>query len=142
MSDIIDRSEELLAIKRQFKDDYFRNEEAHKLAAELWGVECNPHGVAKVTSSEVLVDTGRCSGEMSLARTRDGYFLLGLDAMGPMGGFSYAPSVWDTRALISMRQARCHAITELILYFRGHSIAGQKAVNALLEARTPQLDLF
>ena len=150
----VDKSHEILVLKRKFGKRYYLSEEAHRAAADLWGVECNAHGVAAITKKEVLVRVGRCRGVIKAAETEKGYWLLGLSGETAIGSFGYAPSVWDAVGFPAYEDARAAAIEKLIAYFRreiasrnscdseSNKANARRAIEELEAAKTPQLALF
>ena len=151
---IIDKSEDIKAILSKYKGEHFRNPDAVKEIAELWGLACNDAGVALTITEEILVEVGQCQGILKYAETSKGYFLIGLSAKTAIGGFGYAPSIWSRTALASYWDAREFAVQKLIDYFEKESVTknscaasinkqnAKKAADRLRGELTPQLSLF
>lgn len=151
---IIDKSEQIEAIKKKFGRGFYRDPKALQVAAQVWGVEYNSAGVPIKLKRETLVQFGHCKGEMAYVETTKGHVLLGLSASTSIGGFGYAPSVWDRIGFASYWDARACAVEKLINYFEKEtastnscsSLANKysaiRAVQFLRGEMTPQLELF
>lgn len=140
---IIDKSNEIEAIKHKFGERYYTSIEATQEAAELWGVQCNKHGVIQPTKEETLLSSGSCAAKITFAETRKGYFLIGLRADKRGSGFGYAPSVWSKTAFDSHWDAREFAIGKLIEFFEKEcNPDSRKAIEKLRSELTPQLSFF
>ena len=150
----IDKSTQLDAIKHKYGKRYFDDPQARIEAAKLWGVECNDYGVVQNSRKETLVHIGQCKAEMSFIETRNGHVLFGLNVMTAIGGYGYAPSVWDQIGFASYWDARLFAVEKFIAYFEKEAVTknscsssvnkqnAKKAAEILRGELTPQLDLF
>jgi len=150
----IDKSTEFDALKKKYGRRYFDNPQARKKASEIWGVECNDSGVVLNRQEEILVHIGQCKAEISFIETRNGHVLFGLNVVTAIGGYGYAPSVWDQIGFASYWDARLFAVEKFIDYFEKEAITtnscssnankqnAKKAAEILRGELTPQLDLF
>lgn len=150
----IDMSEQIEAIKKKFGRDFYRDPKAMQEAAQVWGVEYNSGGAPIKLKRETLVEFGHCKGEMSYVETTKGYVLLGMNASTSIGGFGYAPSIWDGVGFASYWDARACAVEKLINYFEKETAStnscsslankhsAMRVVQFLREEMTPQLELF
>lgn len=151
MNGIIDNAEGLEAIKRKFGKEYYRTAKAHYAAAQLWDIECNEHGVASARKEIALLPKGSYRAEISLARTNQGAYLIGLNASTTTGGFGYAPSVWNRYGYLDELSARRSGIEKLMAYFTKHGEKSnseiikaniRRVISTLEEHKTPQMELF
>lgn len=151
---IIDKRKEIISLKSEFGGRYFAEPLAIKRAAEIWGATCNEHGVLLEGKEEMVVEIGRCNGVIKFAETSKGYWLIGLSGNTAIGGFGYAPSIWDQQGFASYDDARAFGIEKLIAYFEREAVTknscssqsnkdnARKAAEYLKDERTPQLSLF
>ena len=119
----ISRSDDLNTIKEKYGERYFDNPEARREVCDFWGVESNEQGVIKGFKKETLVEVGRCKGNMKYIETKSGHVLLGLDASTAIGGFGYAPSIWNGLEFTSYWNAREFAVQEFISYFNREALS-------------------
>lgn len=144
MYGMIDHSAKIEAIRQKYDLRHHFSEEALFEAATLWGGSPNPSGVLP-SEREVLFKNGLCSAEISLAETSRGYWLIGVSASTSMGGFGYAPSVWDSFGYISRHEARQAGIGYLTDFFQrqdGNRPDIRMVLRVLEAEKTPQLSLF
>lgn len=151
---IIDKTEEIQAIKKKYGSKYYFNDVAHKEAAHLWGAECNEHGVVMDWQEETVVKVGSCYASIKFAETAKGYCLIGLSGQTAISGFGYAPSVWDKQGFASYWDARAYGVQRLLSFFEKEAVSGNscssaknkanalKAAELLKAELTPQLTLF
>ena len=144
----IDLSKEIQAIRDKFNPNYHKKPEARAAAAALWGWE------EDIITTEIIVEVGRCKGELDFSPTAKGYWLIGISAMSSFNGRGYAPSVWDSIGYLSYHDARLAGVLKLIRFFEGvanemistnseTNRANAKEALRILEAeKTPQLVLF
>lgn len=151
MTAIIDFTQELKAIKRQYGPSYHRNPEAHRAAGRLWGTDCNDCGVPQCYMEDVHVCIGSYRAAVKMHLTQKDYILVGLDATTATGGFGYAPSVWRGVGYTDELTARRSGIDGLMAYFNRYGETSQsramkdilrRVINTLHDEKTPQLNLL
>ncbi len=148
--DVIDKTVELEAIKKEYGPRYYLNEKAHQKAAELWGAPCNDCGVFANIDTEIIYERGMYRAEIHFSPTTKKYWLIGLSASTATGGYGYYPSAWDRQAFTSYHDARLYGVFKLQGYFSEASknatpsqLQELKRLIAHLEAeKNPQIDLF
>lgn len=146
--DIIDFRAELNAIVQKFGPRYHCDESAISQAADLWGAQCNKHGVLDQITEKIRVEHKGYAATIRLYRTAKGYWHIALDFTAPLSGFATPASVWTGIAYTSDLAARRAAVGYLLS--RGTIQAGSgglpsdlNAFRVKLEAElTPQLALF
>ena len=151
---LIDKTAELDAIKQKYGERYISDWDAIREAAELWGVDCNRHGMITDCHREVLAQKGGCKAEFLTVMSSKGYWLSGLDARSAYNGFGCMPSVWDRVAFSSHQNAKLAAIDKFTDFFNevvnsndscnsAKNRSDAKQIVALLQAAsTPQMTLF
>lgn len=144
MYGMIDHSAKIEAIRQKYSLRHHFSEEALFEAATLWGGSPNPCSVLP-SEREMLFKNGLCSAEISFAETSKGYWLIGVSASTSMGGFGYAPSVWDSFGYASRHEARQAGIEQLLHFFQkedGNRPDIRMVLRVLESEKTPQLSLF
>lgn len=144
MDKMIDHSAELEAIRLKYNLRHHFSEEALREASKVWGGSPNPCGVLP-SEREMIFKNGLCSAEISFAKTSKGYWLIGVSASTSMGGFGYAPSVWDSFGFATRHEARLAGIEQLLHFFQKEDKDRpdtRMALRVLETEKTPQLSLF
>lgn len=145
---IVDKSDEIEAIKRRHGPRYYCEPEAIAQAAALWGAQSNDCGVVLGLRDTVQIEQGRYRSEVRLYATAKRFWFIGLSLTTSMSGFGSPPSVWEPCAFTDNLHARRWALDYLIhrLTFSGKrpSADPQKAmfITKLEVAKTPQMELF
>lgn len=149
--DVIDKTAELAAIKREYGPDYYKNKEAQQAASDLWGAPCNDSGVFENVDTDIVYEKGLYRAEIHLTRTLKEYWLMGLSASTPLEGFGHYPSVWDRYGYSSRKDAKYQGLNLLCEYFskvgeKSSSLSMltefKKVIFHLYSEKTPQLNLF
>lgn len=111
---IVNKSEELNAIRRRYGPRYFCQDEAIAKAAALWGAQCNDCGVVQGVPETVFVEHQRFKAEVRLYQTAKGFWFMGLSLTTSKSGFGTPPSVWEPCAFTDDMHARRWALDYLI----------------------------
>jgi hypothetical protein len=144
-------SDEIDAIKAEHPD-YFRVPEALEQAKAIWQPECrvNDCGVFVEYHEEIVARCGRAKAVVGVCRVRDGVFVHCCSFESSLGGFGYAPSVWNSVPYGSAETARQAGIEELFarVSARGYpgdpaaAVAEHSAIRSQLENHIRQPSLF
>ena len=132
--------------------DYFRSPEALERAKSVWQPECqvNDCGVFVDYDEEIVARCGRAKAVVGVSRVRDGVFVHCCSFEYSLGGFGYAPSVWNAAPPDTAEQARLAGIGELLgrisaQGFPGDppaAVAEHAALRSQLENHLRQPSLF
>ena len=151
--EIIDFSNEVLAIKKQFAPNFWRKPEAMNALADLWGASTNAHDVLDY-EAETIVQVGQCEGEIKFAHTSKNYWLIGISARSAFNGLGYSPSIMATQGYATRTRARKDGILKLVEFFNdvvqdnsscnseSNKTNAKKTLSILQSELTPQLGLF
>ena len=108
-----DNSEGLQAIRQWYGSDCWKHADAVKEASNLWGIECNEHGVIPRYTERIQIEGRDRSGvEIKVAESLQGQSLIGVDTHTSISGFSYAPSVFSTIGYQSVEDAKLASLYE------------------------------
>lgn len=151
---IIDHTNEIEAIKEKYGFRYFTDPRAIKEASELWGIECNEHGIALNILTELLLDKKGLKAEFHIASSENGVCLVSIGVSTAISGLYSSPSVFQRIGYASYQDARLAGIQELTDFFnkeadsanscssKSNREACKLAVIELHSQKTPQLNLF
>ncbi|MCF3932869.1 hypothetical protein L1787_05500 [Acuticoccus sp. M5D2P5] len=148
LSETVNFSAEIAAIKQKFGPTYHREPKAIEEAAQLWGLKCNPQGVIYSAAEDIKIEHKGYSAAIRLYGTGKGYWHVSLSLITPQSGFGTPATVWGCTAFTNALAARKWGLARLLQHCRGSAESrGADARLAVfltkLEAeRTPQLALF
>ncbi len=148
VSDIISQIDNIIAEYT----DYFRSTEALEKAKAVWRAECqvNDCGVFVDYHEEIIARCGRAKAVVGVCRVRDGVFVHCFSFEYSLGGFGYAPSVWNAEPHVTAEHARLAGIGELLGRINGRGFTGDPvtavaehaALRSQLENQIRQPSLF
>lgn len=157
MTDAIDLTDRLDAIRAAYPD-YYRSTEATQAAAALWGSvahnDCGVIAPAEILRIE-LMGQPRWKAAISLANAPNGWWSVSTGYDYPSGGGSAPISVWANRAYATREAAIGAGIGALITTFEGvrdwrgtrpasEIILAERMIKQLaaLRGETRQMSLF
>lgn len=129
---------------------WWRSEDASFELEQLWGGDCNPHGVfvnCEVIGIE-LTGHSQWHGEIRLASTAKGWHAFDTSYSYSIGGKGSCPSVWSRTAYTSRDAALQAGYAQLIREFEGvrdmqgsvvpqnHAAIATRMIEALRNHRT------
>jgi hypothetical protein len=132
--------------------DYVRSPAALERAKSVWqpGRPVNGCGVFVDYHEEIVARCGRAKATVGVCRVRDGVFVHCCSFEYSLGGFGYAPSVWNSEPHASAEQARLAGIEELLGRIGGRAspgdspaaLAEQAGLRSQMENHIRQPSLF